>query len=49
MTIILWLIIAGILLERMLKYWVKKTPANTSLAKRRVTSVKDLWKWRDEE
>jgi hypothetical protein len=45
MTTILWLIIVGILIERMIKYRVKKTDANTEFAKRRVTSWKQLWRW----
>jgi hypothetical protein len=46
MTTILWFIIVGILIERAIKYRVKKTDANTSglfESDRIVTSVKDLW------
>ena len=49
MTTILWLIIVGIMIERLIKYRVKKTDANTEFAKRRVTSVKQLWQWEERE
>jgi hypothetical protein len=50
MTTILWFIIVGILIERSIKYRVKKTDANTSGIfenDRIVTSVKDLWRWKE--
>jgi hypothetical protein len=43
MTTILWLIIVGILIERAIKYRIKKTDANTESWGRSVTSVKQLW------
>ena len=43
------LIIIAILIERCIKYRVKKTDANTEFAQRRVTSVKQLWDWRNEK
>jgi hypothetical protein len=49
MTTILWLIIVGILIERTIKYRVKKTAANTESWGRSVTSVKDLWRWEEKE
>jgi hypothetical protein len=36
----------AILIQRAIKYRVKKTAANTSVAERSVTSVKQLWDWR---
>jgi uncharacterized protein YeaO (DUF488 family) len=47
MTTILWLIIVGILIERAWKYRVKKTDANTESWGRSITSVKDLWRWKE--
>jgi hypothetical protein len=49
MTTILWFIIVAILIERCIKYRVKKTAANTSVADRSVTSVKQLWRWEDKK
>ena len=46
MKTILWFSFVGIMIERLIKYRVKKTDANTSGildSDRIVTSVKDLW------
>jgi hypothetical protein len=43
MTDILIIGFIAMLIQRAIKYRVKKTDANTSVAERRVTSVKDLW------
>lgn len=48
MTDILIMIFVAICVVRIWKYRVKKTDANTEFAKRRVTSVKQLWRWFDE-
>jgi hypothetical protein len=42
MTDILIIVFIVILIQRAIKFRVKKTDANTSVG-RRVTSVKDLW------
>jgi len=46
MTDILVIGFIAICVERLIKYRVKKTEANTSVG-RRVTSVKQLWRWEE--
>ncbi len=48
MTDILVIGFIAICVERLIKYRVKKTVANTSVG-RRVTSVKQLWRMEDKE
>jgi hypothetical protein len=48
MTDILIIGFIAMLIQRAIKYRVKKTDANTSVG-RRVTSVKQLWEWEDKE
>jgi hypothetical protein len=45
MTDILIIGFIAILIQRAIKFKVKKTAANTSAAERSVTSVKQLWRW----
>jgi hypothetical protein len=45
MTDILVLAFIAMLIQRAIKYKVKKTAANTSVADRCVTSVKQLFRW----
>jgi hypothetical protein len=49
MTDILIIGFIAILIQRAIKFRVKKTAANTSVAERSVTSVKQLWEWEDKE
>ena len=39
----------AILIQRAIKFRVKKTAANTSVADRSVTSVKQLWRWEEKK
>jgi hypothetical protein len=48
MTDILIIGFIVMLIQRAIKYRVKKTDANTSVG-RRVTSVKQLWRWNSED
>jgi hypothetical protein len=48
MTDILVLAFIAMLIERCIKYRVKKTDANTSVG-RRVRSVKQLWRWKEDK
>jgi hypothetical protein len=47
MTDILVLAFIAMLIQRAIKFKVKKTDANTSVADRSVTSVKQLWRWEE--
>jgi hypothetical protein len=38
----------AILIQRAIKFRVKKTAANTSVADRSVTSVKQLFRWKED-
>jgi hypothetical protein len=49
MTDILVLAFIAMLIQRAIKFRVKKTAANTSVADRSVTSVKQLWRWEDKK
>ena len=49
MTDILIMIFVAICVERIMKYRVKKTDANTESWGRSVTSVKQLWRWEEKK